>query len=93
LILIFYCIIGFCQTAEKFNNFATEKAKLKDYQGAISDYSKTLEKFTAFWFLGGDTDFKYAEYNFGEHSMMVQNLFVKIPSPCIQREVCGNKFF
>ena len=46
LIIIIILIIGFgsyCQTAEEYNLRGLSKADLKDYKGALEDYSKAIE--------------------------------------------------
>ena len=43
LILILFTSFSFSQTAEEYYNRGHSKADLKDYRGAIADYSKAIE--------------------------------------------------
>ncbi|NEW80971.1 MAG: tetratricopeptide repeat protein [Mariniphaga sp.] len=41
--LILFASPGYSQTAEEYYNYAWEKYKIKDYSGAISDFTKAIE--------------------------------------------------
>jgi tetratricopeptide (TPR) repeat protein len=43
LVLIFVTSVSYCQTAEEYFNKAYGKNEIKDYQGAIEDYTKAIE--------------------------------------------------
>jgi len=43
LLLLFVPLISFGQTAESYNESGLEKNELKDYKGAIADYTKAIE--------------------------------------------------
>ena len=43
LLLLFVPLISFGQTAESYNESGLEKYELKDYKGAIADYTKAIE--------------------------------------------------
>lgn len=42
-LLLLTTSVSFCQTLEEYFNIGLEKAKAKDYDGAIADYTKAIE--------------------------------------------------
>ena len=64
LFLLFLPILCFGQTAEEYFNYAKEKAKLKDYYGAIADYTKAIEL---------DPNDADAYYNRGKNKFSLQD--------------------
>lgn len=59
------CSFSYCQTAEDYFNKAFNKAELKDYQGAIEDYTKSIELNTNYSdaFVGrGDSKVELKDY-------------------------------
>ena len=56
LLLLMFPIFGFGQTASDFLESGNTKGKLKDYYGAIADYTKAIEL---------DPDYANAYYNRG----------------------------
>ena len=65
IISLFIPLVSFGQTANEFAKGGHEKFKLKDYYGAISDYTKAIEIYP-------NTDYAYA--NRGAMKAILKNL-------------------
>ena len=61
-ILLLIPLFSISQTAEDFFNNGTEKANLKDYYGAIADYTKAIE-------LNPDDAYNYYERGFSKEDL------------------------
>jgi len=65
IIIVFVTSSSYCQTAEEYFNTANNKSDAKDYQGAITDYTKAIElnpNYSVAYVNRGDTKTKIQDY-------------------------------
>ena len=69
LVLLFVPLVCFGQTAEVYYNSGVSKGNLKDYYGAIADYTKAIEL---------NPDYADAYYNRGNAKRSLKDYYVAI---------------